>query len=203
MSAEAILALVPAYGAAALFVVAALGCFGVPVPGSLALLAAGAFIASGDMDPAPALLAAYAGALAGDQSGYWLGALAGPRIEARLAARASGAAALARARALAARSGAAGVFLSRWLVSPLGPPLNLVAGSLGMRWARYSLAGAAGEAVWVGGYAALGFAFAGSIGAIAALLGDLTWTLAAGAVSVVLGLRLRAAFIAEKAKPRA
>jgi membrane protein DedA with SNARE-associated domain len=47
--------------------------------------------------------------------------------------------------------------------------------------------------VWVFGYVALGYAFSESIIAISALLGDLTWFLAAGAVAIVLALRLRAA----------
>ncbi len=202
MNADAVLAFLPAYGAVSLFLVAAFGCLGVPLPGSLALLAAGAFVASGDLSLAPVLLAAYAGALAGDQSGFWLGRLGGGWVEGRLSRGPSGAAAVARARALTERSGSMGVFLSRWLVAPLGPLVNLLAAGLGMTWIRFSLAGAAGEIVWVGGYVAMGFAFAGSIGAIAALLGDLSWMLAAGAVAALLGLRLRAAILSARPRPR-
>jgi membrane protein DedA with SNARE-associated domain len=44
---ETLLAWVPLWGTPALLVNAALSCFGVPVPGSLALMAGGAIAASG------------------------------------------------------------------------------------------------------------------------------------------------------------
>ena len=46
---EAMLGLVPTYGPLAVFVATVLSCFGVPVPGALVLLAAGSFVASGEM----------------------------------------------------------------------------------------------------------------------------------------------------------
>jgi membrane protein DedA with SNARE-associated domain len=175
---DAVLALVPVYGAAALFVVAAMSCFGLPVPGSIALLAAGAFVAAGEMPLSVAATAALAGAVAGDQAGYWLGFAAGPQVVARLS------------RTFSERRGRSAVFLSRWLVSPLGPPLNFLSGTVGMAWPAFSLAGALGEVVWVSGYLALGAAFGRSIVGIAEVLDDLTWFLAAGLVAVLLFLRL-------------
>ena len=55
---EALLSWVSLYGAPALFLVTALGCFGVPLPSSLALLVAGALVAGGDLDPTSTLVAA-------------------------------------------------------------------------------------------------------------------------------------------------
>lgn len=191
MTADAILSLVPVYGAAGLFALTLVACLGLPIPVALALLAGGAFVASGDLALAPAVLAALAGALIGDQGGYWLGVHGGGWAEARLRRRAGWAATLGRARRFSARWGAWAVFLSRWAASPLGPPVNLAAGSLRMPWARFSLASLAGESVWVGGYFALGFLFADSFVALAATLGDLGRALAAAAVALFLGLRLR------------
>ena len=62
-----------------------------------------------------------------------------------------------------------------------------------MSWLAFSLVGALGEVVWVFGYIALGFAFSQSIVAISALLGDLAWFLAAGAIAIFLALRVRVA----------
>jgi membrane protein DedA with SNARE-associated domain len=187
---DAVLALVPAYGAAALFAVAAMSCFGLPVPGSIALLAAGAFVAAGEMPLSVAATAALAGAVAGDQAGYWLGFAAGPQVIARLSRWPSIRTGLEAARAFSERRGRSAVFLSRWLVSPLGPPVNFLSGTVGMAWPAFSLAGALGEVVWVSGYLALGAAFGRSIVGIAEVLDDLTWFLAAGLVAVLLFLRL-------------
>jgi membrane-associated protein len=192
---ETLLELVPTYGPLAVFAATLLGCFGFPIPGSLVLLAAGSFAASGDMALATVLFGGLAGAIIGDQAGYWLGAYGGEAIVQRLSRRPRSAAALGAARAFTLRWGRLGVFLSRWLVAPLGPPINLVTGMLGMSWLAFSLVGALGEVVWVFGFVALGFAFSQSILAISALLGDLAWFLAAGAVAIFLALRIQVAAI--------
>jgi membrane-associated protein len=192
---ETLLELVPTYGPLAVFAATLLGCFGFPIPGSVVLLAAGSFAASGDMALATVLVGGLAGAIIGDQAGYWLGAYGGEAIVQRLSRRPRSAAALGAARAFTLRWGRLGVFLSRWLVAPLGPPINLVTGMLGMSWLAFSLVGALGEVVWVFGFVALGFAFSQSILAISALLGDLAWFLAAGAVAIFLALRIQVAAI--------
>ena len=64
-----------------------------------------------------------------------------------------------------------------------------------MSWLAFSLVGALGEVVWVFGFVSLGFAFSQSILAISALLGDLAWFLAAGAIAISLALRIRVAAI--------
>jgi membrane-associated protein len=192
---ETLLELVPTYGPLAVFAATLLGCFGFPIPGSVVLLAAGSFAASGDMALATVLVGGLAGAIIGDQAGYWLGAYGGEAIVQRLSRRPRSAAALGAAREFTLRWGRLGVFLSRWLVAPLGPPINLVTGMLGMSWLAFSLVGALGEVVWVFGFVALGFAFSQSILAISALLGDLAWFLAAGAVAIFLALRIQVAAI--------
>ena len=75
----------------------------------------------------------------------------------------------------------------------LGPPINLVAGLLGMPWLAFSLVGALGEVVWVFGFVMLGYAFSQSILAISARLGDLAWFLAEGAIAIFLALRVQVA----------
>jgi membrane protein DedA with SNARE-associated domain len=75
---------------------------------------------------------------------------------------------LARATAFVARRGVLAVFLSRWLFSPLGPYANLATGAIGFGWLRFSLAGIAGEAIWVGLYTSIGYGFAGNLTAASA-----------------------------------
>ena len=139
------------------------------------------------------LFGGLAGAIIGDQAGYWLGVYGGESVALRLSRRHQFATALAAAKAFTRRWGGLSVFFSRRLVVPLGPPINLVAGLLGMSWLASSLVGGLGEVAWVCGYIALGYAFSQSIVAISALLGDLAWFLAAVAIAIFSGLRVRAA----------
>jgi membrane protein DedA with SNARE-associated domain len=188
---DALFGIVANYGSAALLVVTFLSCLAVPVPASLMMLTGGAFAASGDLDLARTCLAAFVGAVAGDQVGYLIGRSCGGPLERWAAGRRSRAFLLGRARTAIDEWGGPGVFLSRWLVSPLGPYVNFAGGAGRMHWARFSGWGAAGEAVWVGLYVGLGYAFAESLPAIAEFAADFNGIIAAGVVAVGLGLWLR------------
>ncbi len=199
---ETILAMVPDYGAAALFVIAAIACLGVPIPASLPLLMSGSFVASGELTLVTVLAAGVAGAVLGDQLGYLVGSLGGDRAVAWLSRRRTLAAALTRARSFSERWGTAGVFFTRWLVSPLGPAMNLLSGLVRMPWRWFTLAVVLGEVVWVGMYVALGYVFSRSIVGIADVLGDLAWFLASGVVAVLLVWRGRSILVARAAAHR-
>lgn len=188
---ESLLALVPLWGPWAVAVTTFLSCLALPVPASLVMLAAGGFAAVGDLSLAAISLAAFAGAVAGDHAGFAIGRLGGPALMARLAARPRRAQLVGKAVAALHAQGAATVFLSRWLFSPLGPWVNFAGGATGYPWRRFALPEAAGEAVWVVLYVGLGWAFAGNLEAAADLAGSALGFLAAGAVTLGLGLWLR------------
>lgn len=195
---DTLIGLVPDHGPWIVTLATYLSCLAVPVPTSLIMLSAGAFTAAGDLSLTVTVLGALAGAVAGDQTGFAIGRRGGGLL-ARIAARPGRRrATLERAQRLVERWGGLGVFLSRWLLSPLGPYVNFVTGAAGMSWARFTLFGTAGEAVWVGLYIGLGHAFAGQIEAVAELAGNLSGFLAAGALTLGLGLWLRAAMRAER-----
>jgi membrane protein DedA with SNARE-associated domain len=97
---------------------------------------------------------------------------------------------MAQAEAAVDRRGALAVFLSRWLFSPLGPYVNLLAGGAGMGWPRFTAMSAAGEAVWVTVYVGLGFAFAGQLAAVAGLLSDSVGLLTSGLLAALFGYAL-------------
>lgn len=185
--------LVASYGAAILFAVTFLSCLAVPVPSSLMMLTGGAFAASGDLLLTTTALSAYAGAIGGDQVGYLVGQRSTRTLDRWAADRPRRAVLLGKARSLIREWGGIGVFLSRWLVSPLGPYVNLAGGAAGIGWARFTVWGAAGEAVWVGLYTGLGYAFASNISAVAEIAGDASGLIAGGVVTLGLGLWLRAA----------
>ncbi len=182
-----ILAAVPTYGPLIVALVTFASCLALPVPASLLMLAAGGFAAAGDVSLAQVAGGALAGAVAGDQAGYWAARAGGPALLARIGRDGARGAIVARARALVAARGLVAVFLTRWLLSALGPYANLVAGAARMGWARFTAAGLAGEAVWVGVYTGAGFAFGGNLQAATDFAGALIGFLAAGAVALALG----------------
>ncbi|MEP7384744.1 MAG: hypothetical protein ABI910_23945 [Gemmatimonadota bacterium] len=65
--------LVATYGYALVFLLVGLESFGIPLPGETALLTAGAYAALGRLNIYGVVLAAAAGAIVGDNAGYWLG----------------------------------------------------------------------------------------------------------------------------------
>jgi membrane-associated protein len=182
-----ILSAVPTYGPWAVAVVTVLSCLALPVPASLLMLAAGGFAAAGDVVLWQVAGAALAGAVAGDQAGFWAARAGGPALIARVAASGPRAAVVARTRALVATRGLAAVFLSRWLLSALGPYANLVTGATGYGWLPFTVAGAAGEAVWVGVFVGAGYAFGGNLQAATEFAGSIIGFLAAGTVALGLG----------------
>jgi membrane protein DedA with SNARE-associated domain len=183
---DALFGLVPVYGAWILLVATFLSCLAVPVPTSLMMLAGGAFAASGDLDLWAVALAAWIGAVLGDQVGFLIGRTGGAPLIARVGRSPHAAEPVARATTFLRDRGGGAVFLSRWLFSPLGPYVNFLGGAGGLRWPVFTLWSGVGEAVWVVVYVALGFAFASRIDAIASLSGNLAGLLAAGAVAVLL-----------------
>ena len=167
-----LLGLVPQYGLWLLAATTFLSCLALPIPASILMLTAGGFASAGDLVLWQALLAALAGAVAGDQLGYWAGRGLGAGLLARLRADPGRDRLLARADALMDRRGVLAVFLTRWLLSPLGPWVNLVAGSTRYGWPRFTAAGVAGESVWATLYVGTGHAFAGNIQAASDMLGS-------------------------------
>ena len=125
---------------------------GVPVPGETVLIAGALLAGRPDSPLHPATLAACAcaGAVTGDNAGYWIGRRWGHRL-----ARVPGVRHLYDERRLALaetffrRYGMLAVFLGRFvaLLRIFAGPL---AGMNGMRWPRFFAANIAGGALWVG-----------------------------------------------------
>lgn len=182
-----LLALVPQYGLWLLAATTFLSCLALPFPASILMLAAGGFAAAGDIVLWQAFLAAATGAVAGDQLGYWAGRVLGVSFLTRLRRDPGRDRLLARADGLMDRRGVLAVFFSRWLVSPLGPWVNLLAGSTGYGWVRFTAAGVAGEAVWAGLYVGTGYGFAGNIQAASDMLGSVLGMVGGLGAVVALG----------------
>ncbi|MBS8227463.1 DedA family protein [Vannielia litorea] len=182
--------LLAAYGVPILALTTFASCIALPVPSSLMMLAGGAFVATGDLSVAPVAGGAFAGAVLGDQVGYALGRRGGAWLDRTLATRPKRARLYTRARDFTQNRGGPGIFLTRWLFSPLGPYANLAAGAGRLDWLRFTLWGAAGEAVWVAIYVGLGLSFADNLSQGAEVASQALGFLAALGVTVFLGFWL-------------
>lgn len=185
---ELFFSLVSTYGAFIILIATYLSCLALPIPTSFIMLAGGAFVASGDLSAGAVIGSAFGGAILGDQTGFHAGRYGGERVAGAIAAHPGRAAVLARARNTVDRWGGIGVFFSTWLVAPLGPWVNLVAGATGMNLVRFTVWDALGEAIWVTIYVGLGWAFAANIEALAAMLGNIVAAITAAAIASGFGL---------------
>jgi membrane protein DedA with SNARE-associated domain len=197
---DQILAALALYGEPALFVVATIAAVGIPLPVMLLLIVAGSLAAQGTLNFGIAVSVAALGSMAGDQMGYAIGRWGGHALVGRLTRLLGGATRLDQLDARLRRWGGPGVFLSRWLVTPLGPWVNLASGLAGYSWLRFTLWDALGEAVFAALYIGFGLVFSDRVQEIESILGDLTWALVAVLAAAIIGWKL---FAKKAAKPSA
>jgi membrane protein DedA with SNARE-associated domain len=171
------------YGALMLGITLFLAALGLPLPASVVLIAAGAFAQQGALGAQEAAAAALAGAVLGDSGSYGLGRFAAVRIPPRMRASAL----WTRATALFARWGLLGIYLTRFLLTPVALPVNLLAGSTRYPWPRYLAAVVAGEATWVALFGGAGYAFAQQWESISSLVSDGGGVLLGGVLVVLAG----------------
>jgi membrane protein DedA with SNARE-associated domain len=144
---EQILAAFAQYGSPVLFAVVTIASIGVPLPVSLLLIVTGSLVAQGVMPMWWAIALATAGSVIGDQVGYAIGRWGGAALVARFGGMLGGPPRIAAAEAHARRWGGPGVFLTRWLVTPLGSLINFTSGIAEYPWMRFLLWDALGEAL--------------------------------------------------------
>ena len=190
------------YGLPAAALLLAVGQFGLPLPTSLALLTLGALAGNGDADLTTAFLWALCGATLGDQAGFIAGRFIAQSAEGRQGFLGGLAKKARAAEPKLARWGGGGVFLTRWLFTPLGPAVNIASGITGLSWIRFTAWGVAGETLWVSIYVALGFSFGSNIETLAGILGNLSMALAMLALAAFFGWRLKLAVNAAQTRSR-
>lgn len=178
------------YGVPAVFVSILLASIGVPLPASFLLIVAGSFVASGDLQLVPVLIAGTAGAILGDHIGYGIGWFGGQTLAAHLGRRFSAQGLLDRAEAMSRKWGGVSVFFSRWLVTSLGPYINLTSGVAQYALHRFTLWDILGEALWVVLYVKVGQLFSDRVAEISDILGEFTWVALGLIAVIVLGYQL-------------
>ena len=178
------------YGASAIFVAILIASIGVPLPASFLLVAAGSFIAQGEMDLWPVLIAGMLGAIIGDHIGYGIGRIGGRALVLTVSQRFHAQALLGQAESTLQKWGGSGVFLSRWLLTAVGPSVNLTSGLMNYHLLYFSLWDIAGEILWVALYVQVGRSFSEQLATISDILGELTWVAVGVAAIIVISYKL-------------
>jgi len=189
---DQLLAAVSLYGAPALFGIVAIAAIGVPLPITLLLIVAGSMVSQGAMDLWWAIGAAGAGSVLGDQAGYAIGRWGGQVVITKLSHLFGKRANLEAMEAKARAWGGPGIFITRWLLSPLGPWINLASGTAGYPWHRFVFWDILGEFTGAAVFISLGRFFSDRVMALYGVLGSLTWAIAALLAAIILGYQLLA-----------
>jgi membrane-associated protein len=143
------------YGPVTLGLAMLLGTMGIPVPLPILALAAGAFARYGSIKAGLAVFAALAGATLGDSLGYVVGRFASEWAQSRYGESA----AWRRARNRFHRNGDLAIFITRFLLTPLAVPTNLIAGISHYPYRRFLTYTVAGTLVFLIFFGGLGYAF--------------------------------------------
>ena len=186
---DILLELVSKYGLVILAGTIFLAALGAPLPGTVLLVLSGAFAVSGEMDALPVVLTAYLSAIAGDIVGFTIGAKGGTWLRPKLKHSSLGPQ-VSRAERFLEKWGSIGVFLSRWLVAPIGPTVNYVSGIGQMSWQRFVLWDLVGETIWVAVYMTIGMAFSSSALSLVDAIASASWVLIGALGMVLMGRRL-------------
>lgn len=143
------------YGAPLFALTLFFGAIGLPVGASLVLIAVGAFSQQGYFEWGLMAVLGLLGAVIGDALSFSMGHYGKDWVEKRFGSSPS----WINARAYFDKRAWVAIFLTRFLVTALAIPTNLIAGGSGYKFRRFMLYDTLGEATWVLLYGGLGYAF--------------------------------------------
>jgi membrane protein DedA with SNARE-associated domain len=132
-----------------------IGALGAPFPGTLIVIAVGAFCRQGLLAWHTTGLFALACVVLGDCVGYGIGHYARTTIERRFANSDK----WAKAEDFFKRWGGMSIFLTRFLITGIAVPVNLIAGTSNISFRKFFVYDLLGEAIWIFGYGGLGYLF--------------------------------------------
>lgn len=132
-----------------------IGAAGAPMPGTLTVIAVGAFCNQGLFAWPVVALVGWLSAVTGDSLSYAMGYYAREHILRRF----SGTPAWTRGEQSFQRWGGLSVFLTRFLITAIAIPINLIAGTGDYPYRRFLVYDLTGEAIWILGFGYLGYLF--------------------------------------------
>ena len=150
-----LLTLIINYGAPAFAILLFLGALGMPVGASALVIAAGAFSQQGVLSwPLMAILG-FLGAILGDALSFAIGFYAKDWVDNRFGRSP----AWQNAEQVFDRRAGLAIYLTRFLITALAIPTNLIAGGSGIMLRRFMVYDSLGEATWIILYGGLGYLF--------------------------------------------
>lgn len=173
---ETFLYYVVTIGAPALGMVLLLAGVGIPLPGTLFVLAAGAFIRQGILDLPQTLFIALTAVVIGDSLSYGLGRLFRTPVYNRFGRNES----WQNAESYFQQRGGIAIYLTRFLFTPLALPTNLVAGTSGYPFLRFLFFDITGELTWLLLFGLLGYSLSSQWELVSELISDFSGFLVGG-----------------------
>lgn len=152
---EFVLTQVINYGTPLIGMILFLGALGFPVGASVVVIAVGAFSQQGLLSTGNALVIGLVGAVAGDMLSYGIGHYAKSWLEVRFADKPV----YVNASRSFHQSAGLAIFLTRWLITGLAIPTNLIAGGSGYKFTHFLAYDVGGEFTWLVLYGGLGYWF--------------------------------------------
>jgi membrane-associated protein len=143
------------YGAPLFGLILFLGALGLPIGASVVLIAAGAFSQQGILAWLPTAALGLLGAVIGDALSFSIGFYAKDWVNNHFGNSKVWQSAEA---SFDERAGLA-IFLTRFLVTALAIPTNLIAGGSGIKFRRFMTYDGLGEIIWIALYGGLGYFF--------------------------------------------
>ena len=187
------------YGAPILGAIVFIGALGVPFPGTLIVIAAGAFAKQGILTWYATGLVALTCVVLGDSLSYAMGYFAREPVLRRF----QNSERWSQAESTFNRWGGMSVFWTRFLITGIAVPVNLIAGTSAFRFRRFFLYDLIGETIWIFGYGGLGYLFGTQWEVVSDVLSNVSG-LALGililAIGIWLGIRRLKAIETNKAK---
>lgn len=191
----ALLSLILQYGYPIIFVVVLGGELGIPVPVSTLLLAAGSFTVDNTLNIFLLIPLVTVTAILGDSIGYFFGKRFGRYLITKYFHRLGFTEKkLAAIDVFLKKWGIWCIFLSRWLLTPLGVPVNIVAGIGNYPFLRFLLFVSIGEFLWSTLYIYLGYLFGANWQTLLTYMSNAPWIfvlVAVGLVSVFIATKMR------------
>lgn len=156
------------YGAPILGVTVFFGALGIPFPATIIVIAVGAFCRQGFLSWPSTGLIALTCVVLGDCLSYAMGYYAREPVLRRFRDSDK----WVQAENSFQRWGGMSVLLTRFLITGIAVPVNLIAGTSNFPFRRFLLYDLAGETIWIFGYGGLGYLFSPQWEAVGAFLSN-------------------------------
>lgn len=173
------------YGAPILGVIVFISALGAPFPCTLLVIAAGAFAKQGLLTWYTTGLTALAFVVLGDNLSYAMGHFAREPVLRRFQNSEN----WIKAELTFNRWGGMSVFWTRFLITGIAVPVNLIAGTSGFGIRRFFFYDLLGEAIWIFGYGGLGYLFGTQWEVVSDVLSNISG-LSLGLVILIIGIWL-------------